>query len=118
MDRSLRRAVIAVSAALGLPLAAGGGALALSLLRESSLSSKFESISPGMTLEEVTRLLGPPETTSTSFLLLQREHFEKEYAKAAASGSKTYCTWRILEVRYVVGFGDGGLVALTAAGGT
>jgi hypothetical protein len=53
------------------------------------------------------------------FRLGQHGGFEKEYARAAASGSEYYLLWnKGIDVVYVVGFDKDGRVTMKAVGGT
>ncbi|MBN2579581.1 MAG: hypothetical protein JXB10_11375 [Pirellulales bacterium] len=79
----------------------------------------FTKIQPGMLESQVVAALGTPCSKSAEFRLGQREGFEKEYARAAASGSAYYLLWeKGMDVVYAVGFDKNGRVTMTAAGGT
>jgi len=86
---------------------------------EREFVSKFERLELGMTREAVHALLGNPRESSTAFDLSQRVGFEREYARAEASGATLWWFWRVgIDLTYAVGFDPGGKVCMTSSGGT
>jgi hypothetical protein len=81
--------------------------------------SKFSNIQPGMSEAQVVASVGAADERSAQFRLGQHGGFEKEYARAAASGSEYYLLWnKGIDVVYAVGFDKDGRVTMKAVGGT
>ena len=79
----------------------------------------FNRISPGMTENEVVRILGAPTERSRDFRLAQPHGYDKEYAEAAKSGCDHYLLWRRGgHFVYAVGFTRDGKYCYAARGGT
>lgn len=79
----------------------------------------FKKIQAGMSEAEVVAGLGTPDEKSAQFRLGQYAGFEKEYARAADSGSSYYLIWnKGVDVVYTVGFDNAGRVTMKAGGGT
>lgn len=79
----------------------------------------FKKIEAGMMEAHVVAALGKANARTTEFRLGQYSGFEKDYARAAASGSSYYLLWyRGLDVVYAVGFDKDGKVTMKAVGGT
>ena len=113
--------LVAVAAVLAV---AGGilgirriGDLALGFDRE--FHARFANVRLGMSEAAVLRLLGSPVEESGRFYLGQRDGFEAEYARAAASGAKRFLIWRNgVDVVYAVGLNESGAVVVASYGGT
>jgi len=106
-------------------LAVAGGILGVRSIGDRILGfdrefhSSFAKVQLGMSEADVLRLLGSPLEESNQFHLGQREGFEEEYARAAASGAKRFLIWRNgVDVVYAVGLNDGGSVVVASYGGT
>jgi hypothetical protein len=81
--------------------------------------SKFTKIRPGMSEAQVVAALGVADERAAQFRLGQYGGFEKEYARAAASGSTYYLLWnKGIDVVYAVGFDKDGRVTMKAVGRT
>jgi len=80
---------------------------------------KFESITTGLTAQEVVQLLGEPDDSGVQFRLGQRNGFETEYAAAERSGSVHYLRWyKGIDIVFTVGFDPQDKVSFKASGGT
>lgn len=106
-------------------LAVAGGILGIRrvgdrILRfDREFHTSFAKVQLGMSETDVVRLLGSPLEESDQFYLGQREGFEAEYARAAASGAKRFLIWRNgVDVVYAVGLNDSGAVVVASYGGT
>jgi len=106
-------------------LAVAGGILGVRSIGDRILGfdrefhARFAKVQTGMSEAEVLRLLGSPLKESDQFHLGQREGFEEEYARAAASGAKRFLIWRNgVDVFYAVGLNDSGGVVVASHGGT
>ena len=118
-----RAKVLLVAGAAALAVAVGIlgvrsiGDRALGFNREFDTS--FAKVRLGMSEADVLQLLGTPLEESDQFYLGQREGFEAEYARAAASGAKRFLIWRNgVDVVYAVGLDDSGAVVVASYGGT
>lgn len=81
--------------------------------------SSFKKLQVGMSEEQVVAALGAADKRSAVFQLGQSGGFEKEYARAAASGSNYYLLWsKGIDVVYTVRFDKDGRVTMKAVGGT
>lgn len=79
----------------------------------------FEKVQQGMLEAEAVAILGAADERSAEFRLGQYEGFEKEYARAAGSGSSYYLLWfKSIDVVYAIGFDRNGRVTMKAVGGT
>ena len=79
----------------------------------------FDRIQSGMSETQVVAALGAADERSAEFRLGQYEGFEKEYARAAGSGSSYYLLWnKGIDVVYAIGFDRNGRVTMKAIGGT
>jgi len=79
----------------------------------------FTKIQPGMSEAEAVAALGAADERSAHFRLGQYGGSEKEYARAAESGSAYYLHWKKgIDVVYAVGFDKDGRVTMKAVGGT
>jgi hypothetical protein len=79
----------------------------------------FKKVQAGMSEAQVVAALGIAGARTTEFRLGQYIGFEKEYARAAASGSVYYLLWyKGIDVVYAVGFDNDGRVTTKAFGGT
>ena len=89
---------------------------------DRSFHRRYESIALGMNRQAVIRLMGEPYDKSTQFHLIQEIGYEKEYARAKASGSIYYLSWwgggETTPVTYTVGFNTNDAVVVKAYGGS
>lgn len=86
---------------------------------DQEFHTAFKNVRLGMSEADVLRLLGSPLEESERFYLGQREGFEAEYGRAAASGAKRFLIWRNgVDMVYAVGLNDSGAVVVASYGGT
>jgi hypothetical protein len=86
---------------------------------DRQLNTQFESVQPGMGKAEVLSRMGNPRDESATFRLGQRNGYEHEYHRAAASDSKRWLFWyNGIDVVYAVGFDTNNVVTMKASGGT
>lgn len=89
------------------------------LIQPFYFARSFETISVGMTKDEVVQKLGRPNDQSEIFHLGQYEGYEKEYERAKGSNSKYYLFWwKGIDITFTVGFDEEDKVVLKASGGT
>lgn len=81
--------------------------------------SSFKRVQTGMSEAQVVADLGAADERAAEFRLGQYAGFEKDYARAAESGSNYYLLWnKGIDVVYAVGFDKDGRVTMKAVGGT
>lgn len=86
---------------------------------ERKVRKGYKAVRPGLSREEVIRRMGPPIREGKEFDLGQYNGNEREYERAANSGSTYYIYWNggIGEF-YVVGFDTNDKVTMKARGGS